>query len=125
MSEVSIFSVDSLLKYMGNDDKARAMVGKIVADACAPGMEPLLLAGTAIREGRLAEAGKILHTLRGAIGTLGAKRLVSASLALEQALLGQHPDQLPTLFANVEAEYRLVLHAAENWLRQNAPGLSG
>jgi hypothetical protein len=36
MSEVSIFSVDTLIKYMGNDDKARAMVGKIVADACAP-----------------------------------------------------------------------------------------
>ncbi|MYN45812.1 Hpt domain-containing protein [Pseudoduganella sp. FT93W] len=121
MSEVSIFSVDTLLKYMGNDDKARAMVGKIVADACAPGMQPLLLAGTAIREGRLTDAGKMLHTLRGAIGTLGAKRLVSASLELEQALLGQHTEQIPTLFASVDAEYRLVLHAAENWLRQNAP----
>lgn len=125
MSEVSIFSVDTLLKYMGDDDKARAMVGKIVADACAPAMQPLLLAGTAIREGRLTDAGKILHTLRGAIGTLGAKRLVSASLALEQALLGQQQDQIPTLFAQLEAEYRLVLQAAHNWLRQNAPDLAG
>lgn len=125
MSEVSIFSVDTLLKYMGDDDKARAMVGKIVADACAPAMEPLLLAGAAIREGRLTEAGKTLHSLRGAIGTLGAKRLVSASLALEQALLGQQQEQIPTLFANLEAEYRLVLQAAQNWLRQNAPDLAG
>jgi HPt (histidine-containing phosphotransfer) domain-containing protein len=84
-------------------------------------MEPLLLAGTAIREGRLSDAAKMLHTLRGAIGTLGAKRLVSASLELEQALLGRHTEQIPTLFASVDAEYRLVLHAAENWLRQNAP----
>jgi hypothetical protein len=40
-AEESIFSVDTLLKYMGNDDKALAIVSKIVRDACAPRMAPL------------------------------------------------------------------------------------
>lgn len=124
MSEVSIFAVDTLLKYMGNDDKARAMVGQIVRDACAPGMQPLLAAGCAIREGRLVDAAKLLHTLRGAIGTLGAQRLVAACMPLEQALLAPHAELIPALFANVESEYRLVLLAAQQWLRQHCPGLA-
>ncbi|MBY0556585.1 MAG: Hpt domain-containing protein [Burkholderiaceae bacterium] len=121
MAEVSIFSVDTLIKYMGDDEKACALVGQIVRDAFAPGMAPLLDAGLAIREGRLNQAAKALHTLRGAIGTLGANRLVAACIPLEQALLAPHPELIPSLFASVESEYRLVLHAAQQWLRQNAP----
>lgn len=116
-----VFSVDTLLKYMGNDDKAVAVVGKIVRDAAAPGMEPLEQAGAAIREHRLADAGRILHGLRGSVGSLGAKRLVQASLRLEQALAVATVDQLPALYTTLEQEYRLVLAQAHEWLQQHAP----
>ena len=119
-AEDTIFSVDTLLKYMGNDEKALAIVSKIVRDACAPRMAPFELAGTALREQRLAEAGKIFHSLRGSIGTLGAKRLVSASLQLEQAIAAQSTDAIPALFAAVESEYQLVLRDADAWLQRNA-----
>lgn len=120
-SEESVFSVATLLKFMGNDDKALAIVSKIVRDACAPGMEPFTLARAAIQEQRLADAGKIFHILRGSIGTLGAKRLVASSLKLEQALAQHESAQLPVLFAELEAEYQLVLQHANDWLLQNAP----
>lgn len=119
-AEDTIFSVDTLLKYMGNDEKALAIVSKIVRDACAPRMAPFELAGTALREQRLAEAGKIFHSLRGSIGTLGAKRLVSASLQLEKAIAAQSTDAIPALFAAVESEYQLVLRDADAWLQRNA-----
>jgi HPt (histidine-containing phosphotransfer) domain-containing protein len=120
-ADATIFSVDTLLKYMGNDDKARTVVAKIVRDACAPGMAPIQQAGDAMREQRPADAGKILHSLRGSIGTLGAKRLVTASLALEQALAGgQQPAQLSGLFATLENEYSLVLQQAQAWLSLNS-----
>jgi len=119
MSEEGIFSVDTLLKYMGNDDKARAVVSKIVRDACAPGMAPFELAGAALREQRLQDAGKIFHSLRGSIGTLGAKRLVAASLALEKAIAEQNMDTIPALFAALESEYQLVLRDADAWLQRN------
>lgn len=119
--EESIFSVDTLLKYMGNDDKALAIVAKIVRDACAPRMAPFELAATALREQRLVEAGKIFHTLRGSIGTLGAKRLVSASLRLEKAIAEQSGDSIAPLFAALESEYQLVLRDADAWLQRNAP----
>jgi hypothetical protein len=119
--EESIFSVDVLLKYMGNDDKALGIVSKIVRDACAPGMAPFELAGAALREQRLADAGKIFHTLRGSIGTLGAKRLVSASLKLELAIAEQRSEQIPSLFAALESEYQLVLRQADEWLKRSLP----
>jgi len=121
MSEESIFSVDTLVKYMGNDDKALGIVTKIVRDACAPRMAPFEQAGAALREDRLPDAGKIFHSLRGSIGALGAKRLVSASLKLEQAIAERNQDTIPPLFAALESEYQLVLRDADAWLQRNTP----
>lgn len=121
LAEEQVFSVDTLLKYMGNDDKALAVVSKIVRDACAPGMAPLQQAAVALREERYTDAGKVLHSLRGSIGTLGAKRLVVSSLKLEQAIAGRLLDQVPALLRDLESEYQLVLQAADGWLQGNAP----
>lgn len=119
----AIFSVDTLLKYMGNDDKALAIVSKIVRDACAPRMAPLEEAGAMLREGRLTEAAKVFHSLRGSIGALGAKRLVAASLKLEQAIAERQSELIPPLFAALESEYQLVLREADDWLQRSAPPL--
>jgi len=120
-AEENVFSVATLLKYMGNDDKALAIVSKIVRDACAPGMAPFDQARAAIQEERLVDAGKIFHSLRGSIGTLGAKRLVASSLKLEQAIAEGQQQHIPPLFAELESEYQLVLRQAEEWLLRNAP----
>jgi len=117
----TVFSVDTLLKYMGNDDKALAVVSKIVRDACAPGLEPIQRAGAALDEQRLYDAGRIFHSVRGSVGTLGAKRMVTASLALEQALVEQRGADIPSLFAAFQAEYQAVLDHANAWLRTHAP----
>jgi len=121
MNEESIFSVDTLLKYMGNDDKALAIVSKIVRDACAPGMVPLETAGAALREDRLQDAGRIFHSLRGSIGALGAKRLVAASLKLEQAIAERRTELIPSLFVALQSEYQLVLREAEAWWQRSTP----
>ena len=113
-----VFSVTTLLKYMGNDDKALAVVTKIVRDACAPRQAPLDQARAAIADGRLADAGKIFHGLRGSVGSLGAKRLVAASLALEQALIARDTAGIPALLDAAVAEYNAVLAAADAWLAQ-------
>jgi hypothetical protein len=117
----AIFSVDTLLKYMGNDDKALAIVSKIVRDACAPRMAPFEQAGALLREDRSVEAGKVFHSLRGSIGALGAKRLVAASLKLEQAIAERQSELIPPLFAALESEYQLVLREADDWLQRSAP----
>jgi len=115
------FAVDTLLKYMGNDDKALAVVGKIVRDALTPGMEPLERAQAALDEQRFHDAGRIFHSLRGSVGTLGAKRLVAAALALEQALVEQRTADVPALFAALQREYQAVLDQAGAWLKHHFP----
>lgn len=115
------FTVDTLLKYMGNDDKALAVVGKIVRDAVTPGMEPLERAKAALDEQRYHDAGRIFHSLRGSVGTLGAKRMVAAALALEQALVEQRTPEVPALFAALQHEYQAVLDQASAWLKQHFP----
>lgn len=121
-SAETVFSVDTLLKYMGDDDKARAVVIKIVRDACAPAMTPLLQASQAIETQRLADAGRILHSLRGSVGNLGAKRLVTASLALELALSEQRMADIGPRFSALEDEYRQVLEQAGDWLARHDGG---
>lgn len=117
-ADENVFSVTTLLKYMGNDDKALAIVTKIVRDACAPRRTPLDQARAAIEDGRLTEAGKVFHGLRGSVGSLGAKRLVAAALALEQALGARDAANIPALLSTVEAEYDAVMAAADDWLAQ-------
>lgn len=121
-----VFSVATLLAYMANDDKAYAIVGKVVRDACTPGMAPLEQAAQAIGNGKLSEAAKIFHGLRGSIGTLGARRLIAASLALEQALVTNENAAIPALLATVRGEYGAVLEQGEKWLREHAnPAVPG
>ena len=117
----TIFTVDNLLKYMGNDDKALAVVSKIVREAVTPGMAPLDQAQIALQEQRLHDAGRVLHALRGSVGTLGAKRMVAAALAVEQAIVDQRAEQIAPLFANLQQEYQAVLDHAAAWLQQRAP----
>ncbi len=123
-ADENVFSVTTLLKYMGNDDKALAIVTKIVRDACAPRRTPLDQARAAIEDGRLTEAGKVFHGLRGSVGSLGAKRLVAAALALEQALGARDAANIPALLSTVEAEYDAVMAAADDWLAQQQPPLA-
>lgn len=120
-ADATVFSVDKLLKYMGNDDKAHALVSKIVREACAPGMAPIDETRAAMAIGGWSAAGKILHGVRGSVGTLGAKRLVAASLDLEQALSAADTQApaLPALFATLEREYTAVLDEARAWLARH------
>ena len=116
----TIFTVDTLVKYMGGDQKALAVVAKIVRDAVAGASEPMALASVAMREGRHDQAARHFHGLRGSIGTLGTKRFVNAALALEVAMLENRSDELPQLLLSVEREFALALEQAHAWLAANA-----
>lgn len=122
--EPTIFTVDTLLKYMGGDEKALAVVVKIVRDAVISATDPMSRAGAAVRADRLDEAARIFHGLRGSIGTLGTKRFVGACLALELAIVEKRAEQLPPLLATVEHEFNLALEHANAWLALNGGKLS-
>ena len=118
----TVFAVDKLISYMGDDQAGRTIIAKIVTDAIAPGTAPLDLAALALREQRVEDAARILHGLRGSIGSLGCQRFVTASLAVELAMAQQRLADVPALFEQVEAEYRLALQQAAAWLQQHHTG---
>jgi HPt (histidine-containing phosphotransfer) domain-containing protein len=118
-SVLTVFTVEQLIKYMGDDAAGRATISKIVRDAIAPGSAPVAAAGAAIREEQYDAAGHILHGLRGSIGSLGCQRFVAASMALEQAIAERRVADMAPLFAVAEAEYGAALAQAATWLALN------
>jgi HPt (histidine-containing phosphotransfer) domain-containing protein len=119
-ADAPVFTVDALLKYMGNDQKAIAVVAKIVTDALATGEQLLAVAKRGVAAAQYAEAAHAFHGLRGSVGTLGAKRFVGAALAAELAIVEQREGDVAALLAIVEQEFALVAEQAAAWLASRA-----
>ena len=111
-----VFSMAPLMRVMGGDAKGRGILRKMVGEALGNDMAPIRQAAEALRSGNPDQAGRILHGLRGAVGTLGTKRLIAASLNVERAIAEQREADIPALFALAGAELELVLAHARFWL---------
>ena len=72
-------------------------------------------------EGRIDEAARILHTLRGSVGTLGAARFAAAALELETALRTERDGPIASLFETAQQELDETVGAARTWLEQVKP----
>lgn len=121
LSDEPFFTVDSLLRYMGGDERARMVVAKIVRNALAAGTAPMERAAACVRAGDYIEAARVFHDLRGSVGTLGTRRFVRAALSIEEAMAKQRQDAIPALLDAVECEFRQALSHAREWLDDNAP----
>ncbi|WP_348692655.1 response regulator [Duganella fentianensis] len=119
-AEAGVFNMDSLMRVMGKDAAGRAMMERMVRGAIDSGMGPVEVAGLALQEGRLRDAAHAFHGLRGAVGVLGAKRLVQATLDAEQAInsdaVSADGADLAPYFLAVRQELALTLAQARAWL---------
>ncbi|MBJ7309602.1 response regulator [Rugamonas sp. CCM 8940] len=114
----TVFNMDSLMRVMGKDPKGRTVMFKLVRGALGGGLEPVDQADLALREGRPQDAGRLLHSLRGAVGVLGAKRLIQATLDAESAIHEGRADQLEAQLVNVRRVLEQTLDEARVWLEQ-------
>jgi HPt (histidine-containing phosphotransfer) domain-containing protein len=110
--------MDSLMRVMGKDAKGRAAMYKMVQGVLDTGMTPVEQAGEALQEGRLRDAARLFHGLRGAVGVLGAKRLIQATLAAEEAIHDQRDDDIDARYQAVRDELAQTLAQARAWLTQ-------
>lgn len=115
----SIFTVDTLLKYMGNDQEAIGVVSRIVIDALETGNQLLDVATSSLHTSRYDEAAHAFHGLRGSVGTLGTKRFVAACFAAELAIREQRLNDVVHLLAIAQQEFKLVTERATAWLQKN------
>lgn len=119
-----VFNMDSLMRVMGKDAAGRAMMERMVRGAIDSGMGPVEVAGVALQEGRLRDAAHAFHGLRGAVGVLGAKRLVQATLDAEKAInsdtVSNEVADLAPYFQAVRQELAQTLAQARQWLDTQA-----
>jgi len=108
--------MDGLMRVMGKDAKGRSAMFKMVRGALDSGMEPVDQAAVALQEGRLRDAAKLFHGLRGAVGVLGAKRLIDATIAAEDAIADQREDEFDSRCQAVRSELEQTLAMARAWL---------
>jgi PAS domain S-box-containing protein len=116
--EAGAFNIDSLMRVMGKDAKGRAVMVKMVRGAIDTGMAPVEQAGQALREGRPRDAARLFHGLRGAVGVLGARRLIQATIDAETAINEQRDEELARHVDAVRAELEQTLAEARDWLER-------
>ncbi|MES2129969.1 MAG: response regulator [Pseudomonadota bacterium] len=102
-----------------------AAIARMVQRMADAGTRDFDLSVQAWREGRSIEAARLLHTMRGGVGSLGAKRFCKVSLELEAAIGASDVELADALFVQAGAEVEAVLANAQAWLDDYAGALKG
>ncbi|MES2105093.1 MAG: PAS domain S-box protein [Pseudomonadota bacterium] len=101
----------------GKPQHTATMLG-LVRKLVENGTTPVIEARQAWQQGRPVDAARMLHTLRGMMGTLGAKRFANAALALEKNLPEEATEKLAAMFSLVEQELDAAIAEARAWVAE-------
>jgi PAS domain S-box-containing protein len=74
----------------------------------------------ALAESRVEDAERLVHTLKGVAGNIGATALHEAARELDDALRRGEPDEVETLLPRVESELRVVMDGLEPLAKEAA-----
>lgn len=117
--EPGVFDI-SLLEVITRDKPdQRAVLKALLSTMSASSRAELAGARNCWESGNLPQAAKILHGLRGSVGTVGATRFAAATIALERELL-QGTDGISELFSAAMHELSGTISLAEIWLEQDS-----
>ncbi|MES2264737.1 MAG: Hpt domain-containing protein [Pseudomonadota bacterium] len=115
--EKGVFDISALDSITRHHPAQRAALLQLVSGLVASSADELAQARALCGEGDTEPALKILHTLRGAVGTLGAKRFADATIVLEKALR-QGSSETAVHFDSAIAELKRTLTMAQSWLKE-------
>ena len=68
------------------------------------------------------EVSRLLHIQRGSLATLGAVSLLALCLRIEEGIRLQQADRIEPLLDDLDREFRALLDALQQWLRDHPPG---
>lgn len=109
---------DHLESLLDSSPESRAALLNVIGSMVEKGSAPLDEAYSAWKEGDNETAATAIHTLRGAVGTLGGRRFADIALHLEKSLYTDDGNTLEPLWAHARSEHEGVLHAVRKWLDQ-------
>jgi two-component system sensor histidine kinase/response regulator len=119
-SPLQDFNAEPLLMATQDDPPNRKKILSLIRAQIERAPQQLDEARQAWQEGRQADAAHVFHTLRGSIGTLGARQFATASSAVERAILAGDGLQVGPLFEQAEQALQMTLSQAHHWLEQYA-----
>lgn len=121
-SESEIFNPRSLEMLAAADPKSLQKILSSISAVIERASSQMLQVRAAVEEHRLEDAARLLHTMRGSIGTLGAKAFAVLSLKAENEIRDGDGKNVASLLASVEQELQKTINAAHIWLEQKQIG---
>jgi PAS domain S-box-containing protein len=115
-----VFDISALLTLSAANPPQRDAFVALVVKTGQQAARDLITVRATLEAGRHDECARLLHTVRGSVGTLNARRFMVAALRLEESLQLDAGPQLMTLMAVVEAELEATLEALADWQAQDA-----
>lgn len=117
-----IFDLGELADLKADDPEYRTMLCSLVKSMASRAPIQLDEALLAWQDGRIEDAARTLHTMRGSIGTLGALDFAEKSRELELALVALETGRIDGLFASTREQLTLTVNAANAWLAEQEAG---
>lgn len=111
-----VFNVDQLLAMVAGKSAQTQKTVNLINNLVESSQKSIEKVREALQEGRYSDMASLLHTMRGSIGTLGAKRFAEAAKELELAIPNKDLAEIEILFKTVERELTATLSAARIWL---------
>ena len=118
---VRIFAPDAMLAATGNNPSTRAAVVALCKELTEQGMAPLDAVSQHLQNGDSASACRLLHKLRGSLGSVGAKPFAASASAWEHVIRADEVGAYDALQREVRVQLQAVIEAATEWLSNQAP----
>lgn len=114
----SVLDVERVIAHGKNNPAYLDNLATLIKKSVEKGVSPINDAHRAWLDGRHRDAARLFHTLRGTLGSLGAKRFSAAALQIELAIINNDGEHVDALFPVVEQELNTLLVAAKQWLAE-------
>ncbi|MET0356691.1 MAG: response regulator [Cellvibrio sp.] len=118
LNREGVFSADKLLAMISGNQEQIEKTHKLIRnliDSSATSMENV---AHSLSEKNYSEMARLLHTMRGSIGILGATRFVESSRELELAINNNNLEAVESLYHHVAEELAATIAAAREWLAE-------
>ena len=113
-----IFNIKALMSMSTNNPAQRIMLVSLIRNMVERYPKEMKNARSAWRDSQNELAARLVHGMRGSVGTVGAKRFVKATLELEKAISAADEADVEGLFDKAEEELHLTMEAATAWLAE-------
>ncbi|MYM95942.1 CHASE domain-containing protein [Duganella vulcania] len=120
-----IFDLAPLLDSIAATPESLHTMTRLLTQFVRSGTSDLEDARLAYDHGDRDAAARMLHTLRGSVGTLGAQRFAAVCQALETAMADDSPERIGAMFRTAREELEAVIAAADLWLAQSGAQAEG